>query len=154
MVTYSGASAAGYIDAIRIVDALGATLFTDDTNRVSGTSVTLAVPDADNLEQDWAAQILLAGDGSATTTVESVVITTGDRPCESFGTSTFGIVLFATFGIIAGVAMLGAIIYAARVGAEEIDWFAMGGLLIGIVVLLFVVGAFFPVFQSGATLGC
>jgi len=153
-VTYSGASAAGYIDAIRIVDALSATLFTDDTNRVSGSSITLSVPDADNLEQDWAARILLAGDGSATTTVESVVITTGDRPCESFGTSTFGIVLFATFGIIAGVAILGAIIYAARVGAEEIDWFAMGGLLIGIVVLLFVVGAFFPVFQSGATLGC
>ena len=153
-VTYSGASAAGYIDAIRIVDALGATLFTDDTNIVAGSSIVLIVPDADNLEQDWAARILLAGDGSATTTVESVVITTGDRPCESFGTSTFGIVLFATFGIIAGVAILGAIIYAARVGAEEIDWFAMGGLLIGIVVLLFVVGAFFPVFQSGATLGC
>jgi len=154
MVTYSGASAAGYIDAIRIVDALGATLFTDDTNRVSGTSVTLAVPDADNLEQDWAAQILLAGDGSATTTVESIVVTTGARPCESFGTSTFGLVLFATFGIIAGVAILGAIIYAARVGVHEIDWYAMGALMIGVIVLLFVIGAFYPVFQSGATLGC
>ena len=153
-VTYSGASAAGYIDAIRIVDALGATLFTDDTNRVSGTSVTLTVPDADNLEQDWAAQILLAGDGSATTTVESIVVTTGARPCESFGTSIFGVVLFATFGIIAGVAILGAIIYAARVGVNEIDWYAMGALIVGVIVLLFVIGAFYPAFQSGATIGC
>jgi hypothetical protein len=153
-VTYSGASAAGYIDAIRIVDALGATLFTDDTNRISGTSVTLTVPDADNLEQDWAARILLAGDGSATATVESVVVTTGARPSNCFGTSTFGAVLFATFGIIAGVSIFSAVYFGLLSEESRTDVQTLSALVISVVVLVAIISAFLPAFFMGATIGC
>ena len=79
-LTYSGVSAANYIDAVSIRDASGNEIWSDGTDITSGTSADVAIPDNANLEQNWTVRVTLAGNGAGTPTIESVVVTTGPRP--------------------------------------------------------------------------
>ncbi len=82
-ITYSGASASNYIDAVRIVDSAGSVLFTDDTDRTSGTSATSTIPFVPALQADWGVRILLAGGGAGTSISEAVSVETGSPPAGS-----------------------------------------------------------------------
>lgn len=79
-VTYSGASATATIDAVSIRDSAGNQLFLDDTDRTSGTSAVITVPYSADLAVDWAARVVLAGNGAGTATIESVSVETEPPP--------------------------------------------------------------------------
>ncbi len=85
LLTFSGATAANYIDVLDVLDNAGATLFSDGTDRTSGTSSTYTVPYSSNLRQDWAVRITLAGGGAGTPTLEAVDITAVPPPSGEGG---------------------------------------------------------------------
>lgn len=153
VLTYSGASAANYITSMEILDAVNAPIFTDGTDLTSGTSKTYTVPDLAP-GPNWKVRVTLTGDGTGSPTITEITETSAAPPVECFGTSVFGSILFAIFGIVAGVAIVTAVYYAATKGAEGMDVVVVASLIIGIVVLLAIVGSFLGVFQTGATIGC
>ena len=82
-ITYSGASASNYIDAAQIVDSGGSVLFTDDTDRTSGTSAVITVSFVASLQANWGVRILLASGGAGTPTMEAVSVETAPPPAGS-----------------------------------------------------------------------
>lgn len=79
-VTYSGASANGFIDAVAVVDAVtGRELWEDTTDVINGTSVFYAVPasaEAAMIGRDFVVRVTLAGDQDSSPLVTSVTVST------------------------------------------------------------------------------
>ena len=90
VLTYSGATAANYIDSVAIVDSVGAAIFTDGTDITSGTSQTILVPYVAELKVDWAVRVVLASGGAGTPTISQVEVTEGSPPITNTGGGGFG----------------------------------------------------------------
>jgi len=154
IVNYSGASVTNYITSFTILDALGATLFFDGTDLTGGTTQTYTVPNV-TPGLNWKVRLNLTGDGTGTPTITNIDALTEAPPVlptGCFGESTFGSILFAIFGIIAGVSIFVAIYAGLREGQFEVENYMI--IIIGTVVIVAIVGAFLIAFSQGATLGC
>lgn len=77
-ITYSGASATGFIDDVAIVSSADVVLWNDGTDQTSGTSASYTVSPA--VTQDWKVRVTLGGSNAATATLESIVVTTNANP--------------------------------------------------------------------------
>lgn len=152
-VTYTGASASNFITSFAVLDGVGATLFFDDANIVAGTSFTYTIPSVAP-GANWKVRLNLTSGGAGTTTITEIAVITAVPPVDCFGTSTFGVVLFAIFGLVAGVSILGAIWVGLRSSGESMDPATVGALIVSVVVTLAIVGALLAVFYSAETIGC
>jgi hypothetical protein len=143
-VTYSGASASAYIDAIAIVDASGNVIYQDGTDRTSGTSATANVPaSSGGLHQNWAVRVSLAGSGSASPTVSEVSISLGPDPNCLVNTQGGGL-LFLVFPIVVALGIVMTVVGVWAVQHEHIEIGQLIPVMVGFVIMITAVAVIFP----------
>src|SRR3990170_4892727 len=105
-IDYTSASSTQYIDAVSLLSSSGSVIYTDGTNRVTGSSVDISIPS--NVQNgifgiDWAVRLTLASDGNGTVIIGAVTIET-TRSLIAIATSDAPM-LFVFVGIlVAGLA--------------------------------------------------
>jgi len=112
-ITYSGASAAGYVDYVALFDGV-TQLAIDGTDRTSGTTATSTF--ALDLPTGWSVQVGLAGDGGASTAMASVVVVTTEIPAPPPPVDPFaslegmGLILISLIGALLIIMIFVAVI--------------------------------------------
>ncbi len=76
VVAASGLTASLYLDSASVHDSAGTTLTKNDDNVVAGTQTTYTIPNPELVSQAWVARVTVAGDGSGTPVIHSVLVAT------------------------------------------------------------------------------
>ena len=121
VISYSGATSGRYIDAVRLVDSDGNTLYVDGTNIIFGSSVNVTIPQwllYSLLNVDWSIKIDLVGDGSGSININGITVFTVEAPQIAF-TSIAGDFLYI-LGFIAVLVLFFVMMFWLRKRREGV----------------------------------